>query len=206
MSNTSSCENFLREIVANTDVPMISVDYSHAPEAPYPRAAEEVFYAYCWMLKNPKYCGSTCERVIIFCDSAGAHLSLYSIFKCIDNNIQLPIHFVSIYGTFCLTNDLFLSSRFLTLMDGMISVEMAETILSAYLQNNKDCDREFISWTAKDEILKKFPKSSLICGTMDPLLDENIVFAKKLNSLGVDVSLITLDKFPHLFACFHNVS
>jgi hormone-sensitive lipase len=37
---------------AEWDVPILSVDYSLAPEAAYPRAIEEVFYAYCWMLQN----------------------------------------------------------------------------------------------------------------------------------------------------------
>lgn len=40
-------------------------DYSLAPRAPFPRALEEVFYAYCWALKNCELLGSTAERVIL---------------------------------------------------------------------------------------------------------------------------------------------
>jgi hormone-sensitive lipase len=38
-------------------VPILSVDYSLAPEAPFPRALEDCFYAYCWAIKNHQLLG-----------------------------------------------------------------------------------------------------------------------------------------------------
>lgn len=35
----------------------MSVDYSLSPEAPFPRALEECFYAYCWALCNAHLLG-----------------------------------------------------------------------------------------------------------------------------------------------------
>lgn len=43
---------YLREWAKELDVPILSVDYTLAPEAPYPRALEECFMAYCWALMN----------------------------------------------------------------------------------------------------------------------------------------------------------
>jgi len=51
------------------------VDYSLAPEAPYPRALHEVFYAYLWALENAHLLGSTAENVIFAGDSAGGLLT-----------------------------------------------------------------------------------------------------------------------------------
>ena len=47
------------------DTPILSVDYSLAPEAPYPRALEEVLYAYVWALNNCERLGTTAKRVAL---------------------------------------------------------------------------------------------------------------------------------------------
>ena len=62
---SASHEIYLREWAAKLEVPIFSIDYSLAPEAPYPRALEEVFYAYCWALNNAHLLGSTAERVVL---------------------------------------------------------------------------------------------------------------------------------------------
>jgi acetyl esterase/lipase len=54
-----SHECYLREWAKQIKVPILSIDYSLAPEAPFPRALEEVTYAYCWALKNCQLLGST---------------------------------------------------------------------------------------------------------------------------------------------------
>ncbi|KAG7254543.1 hypothetical protein CRUP_015546, partial [Coryphaenoides rupestris] len=43
---------YLKSWSQDLGVPILSVDYSLAPEAPFPRALEECFYAYCWAIKN----------------------------------------------------------------------------------------------------------------------------------------------------------
>lgn len=48
---------YLRHWAHDLDVPIISVDYSLAPEAPFPRALEEVLLTYAWILTNPEKLG-----------------------------------------------------------------------------------------------------------------------------------------------------
>ena len=66
--------SYLRDWAKILNVPILSIDYNLAPYAPYPRALEEVFYAYAWALKNAKLLGSTGEAVVLAGDSAGANL------------------------------------------------------------------------------------------------------------------------------------
>lgn len=56
--SSKSHEGYLRDWAKRLNVPILSIDYSLAPEAPFPRALEEVYYAYCWALKNHKFLGS----------------------------------------------------------------------------------------------------------------------------------------------------
>jgi hypothetical protein len=43
---------YLRHWAKDLNVPILSVDYSLAPESPFPRALEECFYAYAWAVHN----------------------------------------------------------------------------------------------------------------------------------------------------------
>lgn len=65
--SSRSHEVYLREWSKSLDVPILSVDYSLAPQAPFPRALEEVLYAYCWALKNCALLGTTGTEFYQFC-------------------------------------------------------------------------------------------------------------------------------------------
>ena len=57
--------DYLHQWANQLDCPILSVDYSLAPEAAYPRALEEVFYCYCWMMDNFEKCGTSGKYVIL---------------------------------------------------------------------------------------------------------------------------------------------
>lgn len=60
ISQTSkSHESYLRKWSQLLKVPVVSVDYSLCPEAPFPRAIEEIVYAYGWVLNNLSFLGTT---------------------------------------------------------------------------------------------------------------------------------------------------
>ncbi|XP_011500605.1 PREDICTED: hormone-sensitive lipase [Ceratosolen solmsi marchali] len=89
--SSRSHEAYMRTWTQELDVPILSIDYSLAPEAPYPRAVEEVLYAYVWALKHAdSLLGSTAKRVILVGDSAGANLNLVTTIRCLELNIRLP--------------------------------------------------------------------------------------------------------------------
>lgn len=66
ISQTSKSHmEYLTQWSKQLSVPIVSVDYSLAPEAAYPRALEEVFYCYCWMLNNFNKIGTTGKKIIL---------------------------------------------------------------------------------------------------------------------------------------------
>lgn len=56
---------FLREWAVGVSVPMLSVDYSLAPEARYPRPLEEVLTVYSWVLNNMELLGTTGKKIVL---------------------------------------------------------------------------------------------------------------------------------------------
>lgn len=206
----------------------MAIEYSLTPEAPFPRAIEEIFYVYCWVLKTGgKLLGTTAENIIFVGDSAGANLIMAVTIKCIEVGVPIPKGILSIYGLF-LSNYATIPSRMLGIFDIFLTYSMTVRIFKTYagffrkreiVKNGKiplSPENEFDDkipknhlmspiWTP-DEILRQLPKIRLLTTEFDPLLDENIEMAKKLSALNVDVQLDTLHGLLHGFLHLIRVS
>lgn len=128
---------YLFEWANALNVPIFSIDYSLAPESPYPRALNEVFYAYCWALKNCELLGTTCEKVVFVGDSAGANICLATLLKCIDMKIRKPS---GIFIAYCpvLVGFEPSPSRLLCLMDALLPFGFMMRCLKAYSHSKED--------------------------------------------------------------------
>ena len=67
---------YLRHFARDLDVPIISIEYTHAPEGPFPRAFDECLFVYAWALNNLQLLGTTAEKIVFFGDSAGGNIVL----------------------------------------------------------------------------------------------------------------------------------
>ncbi|XP_069372808.1 lipase, hormone-sensitive a isoform X3 [Paralichthys olivaceus] len=126
-----SHESYLRSWSKELNVPILSVDYSLSPEAPFPRALEECFYAYCWALKNCHLLGSTAERVCLAGDSAGGNLCITVSMKAMTCGIRVPDGMMTAYPATLLTTDAS-PSRLLTLIDPLLPLGVLAKCLNAY--------------------------------------------------------------------------
>ena len=122
---------YLNEWADHLNVPILSIDYSLAPDSPYPKALNELLFAYCWALKNCELLGSTCERVIFVGDSAGANLCLATLLKCIDLKIRKPDGIFIAYCPVLVASDPS-PSRLLCMMDPLLPFGFLLRCLKAY--------------------------------------------------------------------------
>uniref|UniRef100_A0A8C1AE30 Hormone-sensitive lipase n=1 Tax=Cyprinus carpio carpio TaxID=630221 RepID=A0A8C1AE30_CYPCA len=128
---SKSHEPYLRSWSQDLNAPILSVDYSLAPEAPFPRALEECFYAYCWAIKNHNLLGWTGERVCLAGDSAGGNLCVTVSMRAAAHGVRMPDGIVAAYPATLLT--VYASpSRLLTLMDPLLPLSVLARCLSAY--------------------------------------------------------------------------
>lgn len=77
---------------------MLCIDYSLAPEYPYPRAIEECFYAYAWTLKNANKLGWTGKTLLLAGDSAGGTLTAAVTIKVIEAGLRKPDGIICFYA------------------------------------------------------------------------------------------------------------
>lgn len=128
---------YLNEWAIQLNVPILSIDYSLAPESPYPRALNEMVYAYIWALNNCDLLGSTCERIIFVGDSAGANLCLATLLKCIDMNIRKPDGILIAYCPIIVGFDPS-PSRLLCMLDPLLPFGFMMRCLKAYSSSEVD--------------------------------------------------------------------
>lgn len=229
---SKSHEVYLRQWAVTINAPIFSIDYSLAPQAPFPRGLEEIYFAYCWALENLSILGTTGERIVFAGDSAGSNLISSLMVKLIEEGIQLPHGIVNIYGIFNI--DFMISpSAALTLIDPILPFNITSNLIKSYAMDHKasrgvDSNENIVAkiekndipdklnfvfqksnhlspYQAPDEILCEFPPTRFVTAILDPLCDDSIMFSKKLRKLNVDVELNVLGGLYHGFLYFIQV-
>ncbi len=79
-----------REIAAQTNMIVISVDYRLAPERPYPAAWNDAEDAYRWALANAGSLGGKTDAVAVGGDSAGGTLAVAVALRAVKTHQQVP--------------------------------------------------------------------------------------------------------------------
>jgi len=219
ISQTSKSHlDYLHQWAIKLNVPILSVDYSLAPRASYPRALEEVVYAYCWLLNNAAAVGWTGKRVLVAGDSAGGNLTASLTLKTIQMGIRRPDGVMLSYAALLI--QFYPSpSRMLSLLDPLLMFGILLRCLNAYQDPNylrslprtlqqelnaaKSVNDMFMSpLLAPKEVLAKFPRTTIVASDLDPCLDENVQFSSMLYEAGAQVALEIVPGMPHGFLAF----
>eukprot|EP00047_Mylnosiga_fluctuans_P002412 m.224390 g.224390 ORF g.224390 m.224390 type:complete len:692 (+) comp11088_c0_seq1:40-2115(+) len=198
-------EIYLRQWAKDVDVPILSVDYSLAPETQYPTALEECMYAYRWALSNMDKLGSTGQYICITGDSAGGNLTVAVALKCVQEKIRLPTAILAFYPA--LNVQFTLSpARFMSVFDCLLPQGVLRACLSAYTGQPSVTfntnDPLLCPILASDAWLQGLPPVYIAASGMDPLLDDSVEFARNLKRLGKPVYLKVFEQLPHGFLAF----
>ncbi|CDQ85759.1 unnamed protein product [Oncorhynchus mykiss] len=138
---SKSHEPYLKSWSQDLGVPILSVDYSLAPDAPFPRALEDCFYAYCWAIKNHHLLGWTGENVCLAGDSAGGNLCITTSMRAASHGVRMPDGIVAAYPAILLTA--YASpSRLLTLFDPLLPLSVLSRCLSAYAGEEPQAEKK----------------------------------------------------------------
>ncbi|KAF1744142.1 hypothetical protein MXB_621, partial [Myxobolus squamalis] len=154
--SSSSCEMFLRNWAVSVRCPIFSINYSLSPEAVFPQAIEECFYAYCWCIVNSLKIGSTGSKILLVGDSAGANLILAITQLAISKGIRIPDGLVCIYPS-CYMAITSSPSRILSIIDTFLSCGFLYAARNAYFNIHKK-NNEFF----ETKLSTQRPQSSII--------------------------------------------
>ena len=196
MGGVRSHDHIARWIAAETGVRVVQIEYSLAPEHPYPAAIHEIVAVLGAIMAEPRG-----APIMVGGDSAGANLAASAILRLPRTLRSRIAGFVSIYGAYA--PEMNLSSHRLY-GDGRfgLSEPQMRWFWNLYApQLPPEARAKELSPLTAD--LADFPPTLCVGAECDLLLDDTLAFYGELTKAGNDVSLSLWSSLPH--GCMHFV-
>ncbi len=163
---------------------VISVDYRMAPEHKFPAAVDDSAAATRWIIGEAAALGIDPARVAVGGDSAGGNLAAVLALMARDGDLPRLAFQMLIYPATDMTMTL-PSSRHADV--GLVTSKTMKWFIDHYVRGPRDC----IDWRASPlraaDLAGTAPALVLTC-TYDPLLDEGLAYARRLEQDGVRVT------------------
>jgi len=180
---------------------VVSVDYRLAPEHPFPAAVDDAFAAMSWVHGNARRLGADVSRIAVAGDSAGGTLAAVCAIKAAKENIAL-VHQLLIYPGTCAYQDTDSHRR---LAHGyLLDATTIQWFFSQYLPDRAQrLDWRFAPLDARPPVdLRSVCAATVVVAGFDPLHDEGVAYAKRLQEAGVAVELLEYEGMAHGFFNF----
>jgi acetyl esterase len=170
-------------------IAVVSVDYRLSPEHPWPAAPEDCETAALWLLEEAETRFGT-KRLAIGGVSAGATLAMTTLLRLRDRGVADPFVGAALqFGTYDMSGQ----TPAGRLLDG-------EFFIQAYAGHLADRTNPDVSPVYGD--LRGLPPVLLVVGSLDILLEDNLVMAGRLSAAGGEVDVRVYPESPHGFT-FH---
>lgn len=187
---------------------VVSVDYSLAPEKPYPAGLMDCYAALRWLYLHADAYNIDKQRIVVAGDSAGGNLSLTTALL----DTTLGTHYlsavVSYYPATTLVDDDALTDT------AQYSARQHKALIDGYLNGfygsigqvaqwyagATDCRNPFISPLYADPtLLAALPPMLMCCGEFDPLRLQVDAFVDKARQAGAEVTYVRYCGMVHAF-------
>src|SRR5436305_3181209 len=190
-----SWDHFLRDLVRQSGVAALSVDYQLSPEAKFPVAFDEIVAMTRLAAREGAGFGIDPSRLALGGDSAGANLALAAALAMRDAGETALRFQLLIYGCFSTDCDSPSWQRFG--QGAGLSQAGMKWIWQTYLEKPEQRN----DWRAAPALadLAGVAPAHLIVGSLDPLLDDSNNLAVKLKAAGVPCDLTIYQGLNHGF-------
>ena len=91
IGNIETHASFCAEMARQLDLPVLSVDYRLAPEAPWPAAPDDCEAAARWLATSPEALGRAVTGLVVSGDSAGGNLAIVVAVALRDRPAAVPV-------------------------------------------------------------------------------------------------------------------
>ena len=205
-------ENYLREICNKIGIPILGINYSGAPEHPYPEGLNDCYQAYMWIIDHCKEeLGFEPETIILSGDSSGGNFALCLNFLLLTINlfegkkIHTPDFLFPLYPCSNASKRNMSLSLASSIEDSKITIKGLKSInqeYRGYYPNELD---PFINpRDAPEMLIKLMPKTRFMTASHDPLRDDCIRLVYKMLNAGMDVKAYDFFNYQHGFMGINN--
>lgn len=202
--STDDYDRVMRELAAASGMSVLGLDYSLAPEWPFPAALEDCLAAFAALHEQTDECriegleGFDIDpfRLALAGDSAGANLALATALALRDRAKPMPRALLLCYGAYDPSMSSDSQRRY---GDGryLLSGEKLAWFWCNYQPNAENRQHPYISPFQAE--LSGLPPSYLLIAEHDVLRDENLALANLLKKAGVSVAVDLVPRTIHAF-------
>ena len=184
-----------RALARASGAAVLSVGYRLAPEHPYPAPVDDCYDALVWAAANAGALGCDPARLAVAGDSAGGNLAAAVAIMARDRNGPALCHQLLIYPV---TDDDFSLPSYAENGGGeyFLGSAMMRWFWSLYLGATTDAPLARVGRTPD---LSGLPSATVITAEYDPLRDEGVAYAARLEQAGVAVDAAVAPGMIHGF-------
>ena len=200
-------EQYLRTWVNELNVPLIGIDYALSPQNKYPKAIDDIWQAYNWIINHAESeFNISTKRIILSGDSAGGNLIFSLVFLLIMHKKRLPDLILAEYP--CCDTSLYNMSPSMLLClddDGFLNINFLKFCNEAYRNNYEDDEDPFLNpIKATEGLIKKMPLTYFFIGSCDPLRDGALRLMYKMSKQNVPYKTYEFKEYIHGFYGINN--
>jgi len=181
-------------IAANANCMVISVEYRLAPEYKFPIGLEDCYQSIQWVNDQAQNLNVDVTRLSVGGDSAGGNISAVLCLMAKERKEFQISSQVLIYPGTGAYNKFKLRSAEVYPPIGSGDMD----VMKMYLNETDDPSNLHLSPFLADDVTG-FPPALFIEAECDPLLDDGLMYAKKLQDAGVPVQYMIYKGMPHAF-------
>jgi acetyl esterase len=175
----------------------LSVDYSLAPEHPYPSAPEDCYAALLWAAEHAPELGAAPRRIAVSGESAGANLAAVLTMMSRDRKGPAIMFQVLFYPATDLTDSRTQSAKDFA-KGFFVGSRGLEGSKAMYTPDRKDRSLPYVSPLLAPD-LSALPDALVVTAGCDPLRDEGEAYALRLAEAGVRVAYVCFEDMIHAF-------
>uniref|UniRef100_A0A060T0B8 ARAD1C15268p n=1 Tax=Blastobotrys adeninivorans TaxID=409370 RepID=A0A060T0B8_BLAAD len=209
MGNLSFENDVLGRLANLVQCVSILVNYRHAPESPFPAAADDAWAAFEYIQANGDKLGLDLSKVIVGGPSAGANLTEIVTQRLVAHNEKSStpykplVHQVLTVPSTDIINRGKYHSYVKYANSATLRTKDANYCYQKYLQDDSvHSDIRASPLLNDDSVFAKLPPATVIIAEMDPLSDEGREYARKMERNGVKVDVTVLEGVPHAFMVY----
>jgi acetyl esterase len=198
LGEAAGVDSLARSLANGSGCAVLSVDYRRAPEHKYPAALDDVMSAIDWVAaKGPEF-GLDERRIAIGGDRSGANLATAASIMCRERGGPPLVFQLLVYGPFDHDYETASYNAFGHGDQSALSRTDVAWFHHQYVSLPEELDSPYVS-PLRAESLQSLPPTLVICAEIDPLLDDNRAYSRRLEQAGVPVELMV---YPGMFHGF----
>ncbi len=193
--DVDSHDGLCRRLANQMPAVVVSVDYRRAPERRWPTAAQDMFLATCWVVRNARTLGGDPERVLVCGDSAGGNLAAVAALMARDLGGPVLAGQILIYPVLDADFD---TDSYRQYANGYYNTRAAmQWYWDQYLPDQALRTHPYAAPLRAD--LNRLPPAVVITARYDPPCSEGEAYARALKQAGVPVRYRRYDNAIHGF-------